>query len=303
MKLNSGAQIPAIGFGTWQLIPEDAYSSVQAALKTGYRLIDTAKIYRNEEAVGLAIRESGVAREDIFVTTKLWNSDQGYDSALKAFDESLRKLELDYLDLYLIHWPGEGSQRRLDSWRALVEIQKQGKAKAIGVSNFTTRHLQELLEASDTIPAVNQIEFHPFIYNDQKELLDFCHKHKIVFEAYSPLAQGHLSDDLLNEIGQKHDKSSSQVMLRWAIQRGTVPLPRSRNPEHIKENFEVFDFELSNAEMTRIDGLSSGDRQSWDPTPINRTKKKPKREATRVFWGPCEALRRGLRCSLGVFNP
>jgi|SRR5579862_1003644 len=265
-ELNSGNRIPAIGFGTWQLIPEDAYSSVRAALDNGYRLIDTAKIYRNEEAVGQAIAESGLPRPDIFVTTKLWNSDQGYDSVLKAFDESLDKLGLDYLDLYLIHWPGEGSQKRLDSWRAMTQILKQGRAKSIGVSNFTVKHLEELLSASEVVPAVNQIEFHPFIYDQQKELLAFCKRHKIVFEAYSPLAQGHLSDNLLTEIGRGHGKSASQVMLRWAIQRGTVPLPRSRDPEHIKENFEVFDFELSADEMKRIDGLSSGRRQSWDPT-------------------------------------
>ena len=266
IKLSDGGKIPTIGFGTWQLRPDDAYDSVKEAIKTGYRLIDTAKIYRNEEAVGRAIKDSGLPRDKLFVTTKLWNSDQGYDSARQAFDESLQKLGLDYLDLYLIHWPGEGSQRRLDSWRAMTQIQKQGKAKAIGVSNFTIRHLQEMMDQLDTLPAVNQIEFHPFIYDTQKELLEFCHKHNIVFEAYSPLAQGHLTDDLLQDVGRKYDKSASQVMLRWAIQKQTVPLPRSRNPQHIKENLDVFDFALSDQEMKSIDRLSSDDRQSWDPT-------------------------------------
>jgi diketogulonate reductase-like aldo/keto reductase len=266
LKLNSGQAIPAIGFGTWQLSPDQAKESVLSALETGYRLIDTAKIYRNEQAVGEAIKQSGVSREDIFVTTKLWNSDQGYDSTLKAFKNSLDKLGLEFLDLYLIHWPGEGPQQRHDSWRAMGELKKQGRVKAIGVSNFTIRHLEQLMEVSDVIPAVNQIEFHPFIYNEQKRLLEFCHDKAVVFEAYSPLAQGHLNDDLLTLIGKKHGKSSSQVMLRWAVQKGTVPLPRSSNPSHIKQNLDIFDFELSDSEIGKIDDLSNGDRQSWDPT-------------------------------------
>jgi diketogulonate reductase-like aldo/keto reductase len=266
LKLNSGQTIQAIGFGTWQLSPDQAKESVLSALETGYRLIDTAKIYRNEQAVGEALKQSGVPREDIFITTKLWNSDQGFDSTLKAFDDSLGKLRLEYLDLYLIHWPGEGPQKRHDSWRAMEKLQKQGRVKAIGVSNFTVRHLKELNEVSDTIPAVNQIEFHPFIYNEQKELLEFCLDRGIVFEAYSPLAQGHLNDDLLTLIGKKHGKSSSQVMLRWAVQKGTIPLPRSSNPSHIKQNLDIFDFELSDSEIGKIDDLSNGERQSWDPT-------------------------------------
>jgi diketogulonate reductase-like aldo/keto reductase len=265
IKLNNDKQIPAIGFGTWQLSPQDAHQSVLEALKAGYRLIDTAKIYSNEEAVGKAINESGVPREEIFLTTKLWNSDQGYESAKKAFDESLSKLNQDFVDLYLIHWPGEGSQKRLDSWRALCEIYKQGRAKSIGVSNFTADHLKELFDSSDMKPTVNQVEFHPFIYSEQKDLVDFCHKHGIVFEAYSPLAQGHRSDPLLGRIGEKYHKSASQVMLRWAIQQKTVPLPRSANADHIKENFEMFDFELSAEDMKLINNLSDNDRQSWDP--------------------------------------
>jgi diketogulonate reductase-like aldo/keto reductase len=265
-KLNSGQAIQAIGFGTWQLSPDQAKESVLSALETGYRLIDTAKIYRNEQAVGEAVKQSGIAREELFITTKLWNSDQGYESALKAIDESLDKLALEYLDLYLIHWPGEGPEKRHDSWRAMCEVQKQGRVKAIGVSNFTVRHLEQLMEVSDVTPAVNQIEFHPFIYNEQKRLLEFCHDKAVVFEAYSPLAQGHLNDDLLTLIGKKHGKSSSQVMLRWAVQKGTVPLPRSSNPSHIKQNLDIFDFELSDSEIGKIDDLSNGDRQSWDPT-------------------------------------
>jgi diketogulonate reductase-like aldo/keto reductase len=268
LKLNSGADIPVIGFGTWQLSPEDAYGSVAAALDIGYRLIDTAKIYHNEEAVGEAIRDSKVPRKQIFLTTKLWNSDQGYDSALKACDASINRLGAAYVDLYLIHWPGDDPQRRADSWKALCDIQKQGKAKAIGVSNYTVRHLQELLDNSGIKPSVNQVEFHPFIYHQQKELLDFCEAEGIIFEAYSPLARGRRSDPLLEERGHKYNKSTSQVMLRWALQHGTVPLPRSADPEHIAENFEVFDFELSPEDMEAIDNINQTDRTAWDPTEL-----------------------------------
>lgn len=266
LRLNTGAEIPVIGFGTWQLSPEDAHSSVTQALEIGYRLIDTAKIYRNEEAVGEAIKQSGVPREQIFVTTKLWNGDQGYDSALKAFEQSLQRLGLDYLDLYLIHWPGDDKKRRADSWKALGDIYKEGRSKAIGISNFTVRHLQELLDSSAIVPAVNQVEFHPFIYQEQKELLDFCEAEGIIFEAYSPLARGRLSDPMLSERGGKYGKSASQVMLRWAIQHGTVPLPRSSQEEHILENFEVFDFELTDGDMEAIDNIQQAGRTTWDPT-------------------------------------
>jgi methylglyoxal/glyoxal reductase len=268
IKLNTGAKVPSIGFGTWQLSPEDAYRSVREALKVGYRLIDTARIYRNEEAVGEAINDSGLPRQEIFLTTKLWNSDQGYDSALKAFDASLKRLGQEYIDLYLIHWPGEGSQKRADSWKALVEIYKRGSSKAIGVSNYTVRHLEELLGSFDVKPAVNQVEFHPFIYEEQKDLLGFCKSHGIVFEAYSPLARGRLNDPLLLGIGQKYSKSASQVMLRWALQHGTIPLPRSADESHIAENVEVFDFKLSDDDMAVINAINQAGRTAWDPTDL-----------------------------------
>jgi diketogulonate reductase-like aldo/keto reductase len=267
-QLVLGDSIPAVGFGTWQLSPQEAYDSVKSAIDAGYRLIDTAKIYRNEEAVGKAISDSGLPREDLFVTTKLWNSDQGYQSALDACRQSLEKLGLDYLDLYLIHWPGHGPDARHESWRAFTKLKEQGLVKHIGVSNFTVRHLQQLMQSSDVLPEVNQCELHPFIYDQQKDIVDFCHQHKIIFEAYSPLAQGHLTDDILTLIGKKHGKSASQVMLRWAIQKDTLPLPRSRSAAHIKENLEIFDFELSTEEMRHIDELSRDDRQSWDPTDL-----------------------------------
>lgn len=255
-QLNDGRNMPGLGFGTWELSPKEAKRSVADAIGTGYRLIDTAKIYGNEEEVGAAVKTSGLARDDVFVTTKLWTSDQGYESALAALDASLGRLGLEYVDLYLMHWPGYDRKRRADSWRALIEAQKLGKTKSIGVSNYTVDHLKELFDSSAVLPAVNQIQFHPFVYRDRSELLKFCEQHGIIFEAYSPLAKGRLNDPILNEIGGKYDKTPSQVMIRWAIQHGTVPLPRSSNEEHIRQNFAVFDFELSNDDMAKLDNLS-----------------------------------------------
>jgi diketogulonate reductase-like aldo/keto reductase len=268
IKLNTGAKMPQLGFGTWKMSSDsEAKKSVLAALQTGYRLIDTAKIYGNENGVGEAIAESGVPRAEIFVTTKLWNDDQGHDSAFAAFDESLQKLGLDYLDLYLIHWPA--TDRRQESWKALEEIYKSGRARAIGVSNYTIRHLDELLENSEVVPAVNQVEFHPFIYRNQKELLEYAKSKDIVIEAYSPLARAKdMSNPVLNAVAQRHAKTPAQIMLRWAIQHGTVPLPKSSNPDRIKENFKVFDFELADEEMKTINELSSGKRVTWDPTDL-----------------------------------
>lgn len=256
LKLNDGPSMPRLGFGTWKLSREEAKHSVAAALETGYRLIDTAKIYGNEEEVGEAVRDSALTRGEVFVTTKLWTSDQGYDSALEALDESLERLSLEYVDLYLIHWPGHDRQRRTDSWRALVDAQKQGKTKSIGVSNYMIEHLKELFDSSAVLPAVNQIQFHPFVYSGREELLGFCKRHGIVFEAYSPLAKGRMNDPLLADIGEKYGKSASQVMIRWAIQHDTIPLPRSSKKEHIRQNFAVFDFELSNGDMAKLDNLS-----------------------------------------------
>ncbi len=268
MKLNNGQTIPPIGFGTWKILLNGrAKKAVANALKDGYRLIDTARIYGNEKGVGQAIRESDIDRSEIFVTTKLWNSDQGYDSGLKAFDKSLSRLGLDYVDLYLLHWPVAG--KRLDSWRALQEIYKSGRSRSIGVSNFTVKHLQELINSSGTMPVVNQIEFHPFLYKDQLPTIKFCQDHGIVVEAYSPLAHGHrMKDPVIAEIAKQHGKTNSQVMLRWCIQHNTIPLPKSDNPNHIRENFDIFDFELSDADMENINKLSDGTRTCWDPNKI-----------------------------------
>jgi diketogulonate reductase-like aldo/keto reductase len=256
--LNNSVNMPAIGFGTWEISPNDKAKEITLqALEVGYRLLDTAKLYGNEEGVGAAVRDSGISRADIFVTTKLWNTDQGYDTALQAFDTSLEKLGLDYVDLYLIHWPS--TPKRAESWRALQEIYERGNARCIGVSNYTIEHLRELLEHTEVVPAVNQVEFHPYMYTQQKELLDFCNEHNIQIEAYSPLSRGMQQDGeaQLSKIGEKYNKTASQVVLRWCTQHGTIPLPRSQNSEHIHENFDIFDFELSAEDVAVVNNLST----------------------------------------------
>lgn len=250
--------MPAIGFGTWQLAEGgETESAVTAALSAGYRLIDTAKIYGNEASVGLAINSSGVPRNKIFITTKLWNSDHGYHQAQKAFKGSLERLGLSEVDLYLIHWPGKDN---IGSWKALIDIHRQkGGARSIGVSNFSSDDLEEIIRATGVIPAVNQIEFHPFIYDEQLPILNYCRDKGIVVEAYSPLARGNqLKNRLLQQIADACGKTPAQIMLRWAIQHGTVPIPKSSNKERIEQNLNVFDFELTNEQMENINNLSEG---------------------------------------------
>jgi diketogulonate reductase-like aldo/keto reductase len=259
LKLNTGKMIPVLGFGTWALAEgEEALTAVGEALKIGYRLIDTAKLYGNERSIGQAIRKSRILRKEIFVTTKLWTSDQGYQSALDAFDESLARLALDYVDLYLIHWPGAGRQAYKDSWRALSEIHQRGDAKAVGVSNFSVEQLQDIMDDSRLAPAVNQIEFHPFIYRNQAEIVEFCRQNGIVVEAYSPLSHGrHIEHKQISDIAQRVGKTNAQVMLRWTIQHNTVPIPKSSHAARMKENIDVFDFELSDEDMSRLDNLGA----------------------------------------------
>ncbi len=266
IPLNTGSLLPPIGFGTWQIIPSlRAQRATTNAIDAGYRLIDTARIYGNEKGVGRAIAASEIPRSEIFLTTKLWNTNQGFDSAKVAFEKSLKRLGTDYVDLYLIHWPV--TEKRLASWRALEEIYATGSARAVGVSNFTVRHLEELMKHSNIIPAVNQIELHPFIYNEQKELLDFCKKHRIVVEAYSPLAHGHRIDDpVLSRIAVTYGKTNAQVMLRWAVELGAVPIPKSTHVNRIQENIDIFDFSLTEREMQDIQALSDGTRTCWDPS-------------------------------------
>lgn len=263
-KLNSGVEMPVLGLGVYQIPAGRATEeAVKFALKIGYRHVDTAKLYGNEESVGKAIRESGLPRDQVFVTTKLWNSDHGYEAAIRAGEASLKRLGLGHIDLYLIHWPVQGL--RDDSWRALVELKRRGVCRSIGVSNYTVKHLQELLADSDHIPDVNQVEFNPFLY--QEELLSFCNENKIQLEAYSPLTRGYkLRHPVVVEVARRYSKSPAQVMIRWGLQHGLVVIPKSSRPERIRENSEVFDFEITAADMRKLDALGEDLRTDWDPT-------------------------------------
>ncbi len=263
-KLNNGVMIPRLGLGVYQSPPgQVTQRAVEYALKIGYRHIDTARIYGNESDVGAAIRKSGIKREDVFVTTKLWNSDHGYETALKACEDSLKRLGLKYLDLYLIHWPVP--EIRNESWDALTRLLKDGKCRSIGVSNYTIQHLTELLEDADVVPMVNQVEFSPFLY--QKQLQDYCVKNKIQVEAYSPLTQGaKLNDPTIQQIAKKHGKTPAQVLIRWSLQHNLVTIPKSVREERIKENSQVFDYNLSSEDMRILDSLDENFRNSWDPT-------------------------------------
>ena len=263
LLLNTGASIPQIGLGVWQIASgAKTVDAVLAALRHGYRLIDTARIYGNERDVGEAVRRSGVPREEIFVTTKLWNADQGYDAARRAFDASLSRLGLDYVDLYLIHWPVLG--KRKDSWRALERIFRDKRARAIGVSNFLVPHLRELLADAEVVPAVDQIELSPFLQH--RETVALCGEEGIVVEAYSPLTRGmRLNHPGVLSVAARVGKSPAQVLLRWGIQHGFVVLPKSSNETRIAENGDVFRFALDPAAMGELDALEEGLATGWDP--------------------------------------
>ncbi|WP_276675627.1 aldo/keto reductase [Caldibacillus debilis] len=265
--LHNGVKMPYFGFGTYKVKEgEEVYNAVRTALETGYRLIDTAALYENEEGVGRAIRDSGIPREEIFVTTKVWNSDQGYDSTLRAFETSLKKLDIGYIDLYLIHWAVKG--KYLDTWKALVELYKEGKVRAIGVSNFQIHHLQDIMDHFDEIPTVNQVELHPYL--TQEELREFCAKHNIKVEAWSPLGRGRLLDlPELKRIAEKYGKTPAQVVLRWHVQNEIIVIPKSVHPERIKENADIFDFELSDEDMAAINRLNRNERFGKDPDHVD----------------------------------
>ncbi len=266
ITLNNGIKIPIFGLGTYlNDNGKQAIDSILYALEIGYRHIDTAAMYENEEEVGTAIRESDIPREEIFVTTKLWNSDHGYNNTIKAFHRSLKLLKLDYVDLYLIHWPVENI--RLESWRALQKLYYDGLCKSIGVSNYMERHLDELLNNSSVIPVVNQVEFSPFLY--LKDLQNYCELKGIVLESYSPLTKGHKLKNLkLIEIGNSYDKSTSQILIRWCLQKGVIVIPKSSQKNHIKENANVFDFNISEADLNKLDNLNENYRSTWDPTNV-----------------------------------
>jgi len=261
--LTSGTRMPVLGLGVFQTPPGAVTRrAVEAALEVGYRHIDTARLYRNEADVGAAVRASNVPREALFVTTKLWNDEHGFDAALAGFDRSLSTLGLDYVDLYLIHWPA--TTLRAETWRALERIHRDGRARAIGVSNFTIRHIEELLARAEIVPAVNQVEFHPFLF--QRELLAYCQAHGIQLEAYSPLTRGRrLDDPTLGRIAAAHDVDVARVMIRWGLQHRIVEIPKSVDPGRIRSNAGVFDLTLSAAEMATIDGLDAGSRITTDP--------------------------------------
>lgn len=263
LPLNTGARIPQLGLGVWQTPRgRTTRNAAGVALRVGYRHIDTARIYGNEADVGAAVRESDVPREQIFVTTKLWNDDQGYESALRAFDESLKRLGLDYVDLYLIHWPVP--HRRLDSWRALERIHGDKRARAIGVSNYMRPHLEELLAKAKIVPAVNQIEVSPFL--QQRDARAACADHGIVVEAYSPLTRGRrLDHPLVSGIARRIGRSPAQVLLRWGVQHGLVVLPKSAHPDRIAQNAAIFDFSIDAKSMAELDGLDEGLATGWDP--------------------------------------
>jgi 2,5-diketo-D-gluconate reductase A len=264
VELNNGVRIPQFGFGVFQIPPEETAQAVRTALDAGYRHIDTAQMYRNEAGVGAGIAESGLAREDVFVTTKLANDAQGYDNAINALEGSLRRLGFDYVDLYLIHWPLPHKDNYVRTWRGFEDILRAGKARAIGVSNFQPAHLDRLAEKTGTVPAVNQIELHPAL--QQTELRGYHQSHGIATEAWSPLAQAEvLEDPVLADLAEKHGRTAAQVVLRWHIQLGNIVFPKSSSPERMRENIDVFGFELDDEDMTAIGKLDDGRRTGPDP--------------------------------------
>lgn len=261
--LDNGVDIPILGFGTYQSkAGNETQNAVRLALDYGYRHIDTAAIYGNENDVAKAIQDSKVDLNDLFITTKVWNADQGYDNTLKALDQSLLKLNMDYVDMYLVHWPQPGL--RLDTWKAMMTIYEQGKARAIGISNYTEKHIDELLIDSPIVPGVNQIEMTPYLY--QKELAEHCLKNRIQIESYSPLTQGKkINEPRLVALANKYGKTAGQMLIRWSIEHNFIVLPKSTNAERIKENAEVFDFSITKEDLDFMDSWDENFRVSWNP--------------------------------------
>ena len=262
-KLHNNVEMPYLGLGTYQADSEqEVVDAIKYALKIGYRHIDTAAAYKNEEGVGRGIAESGVAREKLFVVSKVWNTDQGYESTLRAFEDSMKRLNLDYLDLYLVHWPV--AKKYKDTWRALEKLYKEKRIRAIGVSNFMQHHLEDLLETSEIVPMVNQMEFHPYLV--QQDLINFCNSKGIQYEAWSPFMQGRLFElDFCDALAKKYTKSKAQIILRWNLQKGVVTIPKSVHNKRIQSNADIFDFEISEQDIAYLDSLDRGERSGPDP--------------------------------------
>lgn len=270
VTLNDGNSIPQVGLGVWQTPAEETERAVTAALQAGYRHIDTAAAYRNEAETGRGLADSGVPRDEVFLVTKLWNSDQGYDSTLAAFDASLDRLGVDYLDLYLIHWPVPANNAYVDTFRAFAHLHDQGRVRSIGVSNFEPEHLNVLIDSTGIVPAVNQIELHPLL--PQHELREVHARLGIATEAWSPLGQGSLlTDPVITQIAERHGKTPAQVLIRWHIHLGNIVIPKSVNPERIVSNFDVFDFDLDDTDMAAIATLETDTRLGPDPRTFNFT--------------------------------
>jgi 2,5-diketo-D-gluconate reductase A len=272
LQLSTGTgtiEIPQLGFGVWQVPDADVDAAIASALEVGYRSIDTAAIYGNEDGVGRALAATDVPRDDLFVTTKVWNDDQGHDSTLAAFDTSMKRLGLEVLDLYLIHWPTPKKDRYVDTWKALLELRASGRVKAVGVCNFNVEHLQRLLDETGELPAVNQVELHPYL--QQQALREFHEANGVRTEAYSPLASGGsvLGDGTIAEVAAKHDVTPAQAILRWHTQLGNVVIPKSVTPSRIAENFDLFGFELDDEDLSTFARLDRGERTGADPLDFN----------------------------------
>ncbi len=266
--LNSGFEIPRLGLGVFQVVAgQYAKNLIMDAFKSGYRHIDTAKVYGNERTVGEAVRQCGIPREEIFVTTKLWNSDQGFDTSISAFNESLKQLGLDYIDLFLVHWPLEDV--RVDSWKALETLYEGGSLRSIGVSNFMIDHLEELIEQSSIIPAVNQVELHPYNYQHRKDLVEFCQSIGTQVEAYAPLTRGQrLNDQKLVKKAEKYGKTPAQILIRWSLQKDFIVIPKSANIDRVEENLKVFDFSIESTDMDEIDHYNEDLIVCWNPAEV-----------------------------------
>ena len=266
MLLSNGVKIPSIGFGTYKSgDDEETAKIIKNALNLGYKMIDTASFYNNEVGIGNGIKESGIDRKDIFIVTKLWNDDHGYDNTIEAFNKSLNNLQVDYIDLYLIHWP---NKLNAETWRAFEHLYETGKVKAIGVCNFKVEHLEELKKTAKIMPMVNQVEIHPF--STKNNIINYCKDNNIKVVAWSPISRGRvLSNDLMIDLSQKYKKSIVQIVLRWHMQKGVIPIPKSSNENRIKENIDIFDFEISSEDMKAIDSLDEGYDMSVTTPPLN----------------------------------